>query len=127
MAAPTTALKLASMEPWHFSHGEASPEGALMVTWYWLQWSHGILAMERHSHRTDYRTADAASMEPWHFSHGELVLGNPLGVQTLASMEPWHFSHGERYAHIWLGEPDDASMEPWHFSHGEWLKTHKIG
>ena len=37
----------ASMEPWHFSHGEVAGR----------QGFHGVVE---------------ASMEPWHFSHGEL-------------------------------------------------------
>ena len=61
---------LASMEPWHFSHGEFDVlvgRGRCIV----------------------------ASMEPWHFSHGELGLWAPRPKPRVASMEPWHFSHGE--------------------------------
>ena len=36
----------ASMEPWHFSHGERSSTGPVPTGRPWLQWSHGILAME---------------------------------------------------------------------------------
>ena len=69
--AQTLHLRLkASMEPWHFSHGEDQRDH--------------VVAQDRH-----------ASMEPWHFSHGELQ-GRPFGAgRTPASMEPWHFSHGE--------------------------------
>ena len=35
----------ASMEPWHFSHGEIAYATATIATEP-LQWSHGILAME---------------------------------------------------------------------------------
>ena len=82
------------MEPWHFSHGEpvitlgAAPLARLQwshgilamerargcapgLTIYGLQWSHGILAMERRDPRQFLRHARRASMEPWHFSHGE--------------------------------------------------------
>ena len=117
---------LASMEPWHFSHGEVRrstpPCAAPTLQWshgilamesgagnsfeagaVMLQWSHGILAMER-SHRLDGRRNRAsASMEPWHFSHGEFAPGLYQGhYPELASMEPWHFSHGE-------GWPDRCS------------------
>ena len=33
------------MEPWHFSHGELSDFWTPLEE-DWLQWSHGILAME---------------------------------------------------------------------------------
>ena len=46
MVSTRERLREASMEPWHFSHGE------------WLQVDH-------------HRTNNHASMEPWHFSHGE--------------------------------------------------------
>ena len=37
----------ASMEPWHFSHGEGVLLDARAPALQRLQWSHGILAMER--------------------------------------------------------------------------------
>ena len=61
---------MASMEPWHFSHGEDPFPAAK-------------------------RRGLIASMEPWHFSHGESgSYDRPLHASR-ASMEPWHFSHGE--------------------------------
>ena len=61
----------ASMEPWHFSHGE--PDGPFQRTAsVALQWSHGILAMERIAAVGPKDPRLRASMEPWHFSHGEL-------------------------------------------------------
>ena len=36
-----------------------------------LQWSHGILAMERSVIHATLQRMVFASMEPWHFSHGE--------------------------------------------------------
>ena len=35
------------MEPWHFSHGEVDNQGIPVMLVVVLQWSHGILAMER--------------------------------------------------------------------------------
>ena len=62
----------ASMEPWHFSHGELQNDDV------------DTLGFQ-------------ASMEPWHFSHGEMSLDLALVTDTDASMEPWHFSHGEAH------------------------------
>ena len=47
----------ASMEPWHFSHGEGAVD-------------------ERG------RPPDIASMEPWHFSHGENKTTRTLSVRS---------------------------------------------
>ena len=44
----TSINEAASMEPWHFSHGE-SMAVLRVFTLTVLQWSHGILAMERRS------------------------------------------------------------------------------
>ena len=35
-----------------------------------LQWSHGILAMDRGVDEKQWYAIFYASMEPWHFSHG---------------------------------------------------------
>ena len=60
----------ASMEPWHFSHGE--PQCRLLgLPPHMLQWSHGILAMESPRRTACAPMTAGASMEPWHFSHGE--------------------------------------------------------
>ena len=60
-----------------------------------LQWSHGILAMERLPNVRTPSTSVNASMEPWHFSHGEMDHEDVFEIPEDASMEPWHFSHGE--------------------------------
>ena len=61
---------IASMEPWHFSHGEPGPPSGRDC-------------------------GEGASMEPWHFSHGEPPGHDAADMTDAASMEPWHFSHGE--------------------------------
>ena len=84
-----------SMEPWPFSHGNVLVHARSMIVVDRLQWSHGPLAME-----TSLAVADASrhrvpSMEPWPFSHGngqERVLR--LFGELVPSMEPWPFSHG---------------------------------
>ena len=45
-AAGTSHQTYASMEPWHFSHGEEVCNNWPIRRVQWLQWSHGILAME---------------------------------------------------------------------------------
>ena len=84
----------ASMEPWHFSHGEGAPPAARTACWV-LQWSHGILAMESWNSELD---KSSGSMLQW--SHGILAMERcskrlTAVIQQGASMEPWHFSHGE--------------------------------
>ena len=133
----------ASMEPWHFSHGEIEhvrPIAQFMVMLQWshgilamestlrlilssdfasLQWSHGILAME------SKRRSEAAYGTPMlQWSHGILAMESRKGLHQFinaenASMEPWHFSHGENIVSVALDYGRKASMEPWHFSHGE--------
>ena len=71
--------KMASMEPWHFSHGEGRHGRRAETAGGMLQWSHGILAMERCGRRGIRTGWPCASMEPWHFSHGEV---QPPGRQS---------------------------------------------
>ena len=88
--APRWRRRIASMEPWHFSHGEEKPPTPTSSNCDPLQWSHGILAME------SIATADAlypympASMEPWHFSHGERAIRIRLGREPCVLQ----WSHG---------------------------------
>ena len=70
-------LIAASMEPWHFSHGELSVSVLEALADAKLQWSHGILAMERMIRDMADIWDDMASMEPWHFSHGESASDTP--------------------------------------------------
>ena len=60
-----------------------------------LQWSHGILAMDRWNFA--YALLTLASVLQW--SHGILAMDSALeridaDRAAWASMEPWHFSHG---------------------------------
>ena len=78
------------MEPWHFSHGETEMNPFNQATKHGLQWSHGILAMERSYAHGYHAQRQAASMEPWHFSHGEIR--NPYASGCGTSRLQW--SHG---------------------------------
>ena len=60
----------ASMEPWHFSHGEGYPKLRLKLTLKLLQWSHGILAMESSRGIRDLW----ATVETLQWSHGILAM-----------------------------------------------------
>ena len=85
----------ASMEPWPFSHGYELGEKELERMNEWLQWSHGLSAMDTRLIRALRLQSQLASMEPWPFSHGYEEVPDPVAPRlSPASMEPWPFSHG---------------------------------
>ena len=59
-----------SMEPWPFSHGYLSGDSSCEWAAWFLQWSHGPLAMDTIQKAELDKAEPDPSMEPWPFSHG---------------------------------------------------------
>ena len=84
-----------------------------------LQWSHGILAMERAQANSQARIPAALQ-----WSHGILAMESTVPASTPSLISPLQWSHGilameSAHAQAPGNRTGNASMEPWHFSHGE--------
>ena len=93
-AAVIVGERVPSMEPWPFSHGYNRFVWQSHISLDYLQWSHGLSAMDTRHSFAPRQTHRHPSMEPWPFSHGYMTAATSTATSTTpfngaTAFQPW--------------------------------------